>query len=152
MDTGIIGLIIWMLFFALHFFATQRLYCSKHFYKILVLILLFSLASFIFLDRKYPELKFQFSAFLIFHYGILLLLIRLGYRQLNLLFVKKKWMAPGFANKDFTYVTHSTGWGNDIWDEKYASTPSWLDYIFSYSLLFGPILLPMFTIRIVRGG
>ena len=153
MGTGTIGLLIWILFFVLHFFATQRLYSTKHFYKILVLMLLLSLTIFILLDKRYPELKFQFSAFLIFHYGILLLMIKLSYRKINLSFIRNHWITTTFAGKDFTYVTHAyQGLGDDIWEKKYASKPSWLDYIFSYCLLFVPVLLMLLTMWIIRGS
>ena len=108
MKTDTIGLFIMLCFFGLNFFATQRLYCSKHFYKLIVLILLLSLAYFLHLDGKHPELKFQYICFIIFHYGILLLSIKLGYSRLNMSLVRINWVKSKFENKDFTYVTHST--------------------------------------------
>src|SRR6478672_9270485 len=127
MGTSTIGLFLWVIFFALHFFATQRLYSSKYFYWILVVMLLLSFAVYSMLDKQYPALKFQFSAFLIFHYGVLLLLIKLVYRKLNLSFVRKQWIAPPFIDKEFTYVTHAyEGLGDDIWDKNHSTKPSWL--------------------------
>jgi hypothetical protein len=151
--TDSIGLLIWMVFFALHFFATQRLYRSKDFYGFQIVILVLSTAVFFILDKQYPELKFQFSAFLIFHYSILLVVIKLGYKPLNMAFVKRHWISAEFVGKEFTYVTHAyEGLGDDIWDKKHASKPSWLDYVFSYSLLFIPMILTLLTMRIIRGG
>jgi hypothetical protein len=117
------------------------------------MMLILSFVLFIFLDIKYSALKFQFSSFLIVHYCILLLLIKLSYRKINLSFIRKHWIRTEFAGKDFTYVTHALeGLGNDIWEKRYASKPSWLDYLFSYGLLFIPMLLMLFTFWIIRGN
>jgi hypothetical protein len=151
--TDTIGLLIWVVFFALHFFATQGLYRSRYFYGVQIVMFSVSIVLFFILDKKYPELKFQFSAFLVFHYSFLLVLIRLSYRSLNMALVKRHCISSAFIDKDFTYVTHAfEGLGDDIWDRKQASKPSWLDYFLSYSLLFVPIFLTLLTMHIMRGG
>ena len=123
MSTDTIGVLIWIFFIALHF-TTQELYCSKYHFAIITLLLALSTTLFIFLNRKYPELKFQYSAFLIFYQAILLFAIKIGYKRFNTWLIQKDWVPSLFLNKDFTYVTHPPqGIGNDIWDKRIASKP-----------------------------
>jgi hypothetical protein len=147
MDENIIVLILFMTFFVLYFFTTQKIYSHTYWYVISAILFIFSVALFITLNKKYPEQTFQYSAFLISFYCLLLFLIKLSYRKLNTLFAKKRWVSSEFANKDFTYVTLSE-WGDNLW-EKNAFKPSWLDHVLSTILLVGPILLMIWTIRLV---
>lgn len=78
---------------------------------------------------------------LILVYLVLLVLIKLNYKRLNRLFLKKGWIGAQFADKDFTWVTYTyRGLGPDIWNKK-LKPPSLLDYIFSFSLLIIPMLI-----------
>jgi hypothetical protein len=135
-----IGVAAFAIFFALNLFLTQKIYSSKYCYTFLTLILICSLISFAILDHIYPDLKVQFCAFLIFYYGLLLLITRLYYSSLNHVLVRKKFVNVRFQDKDFTHVWIS-GTGGDIWDKKRSSAPSWLDHFVSLCLFFGPMAL-----------
>jgi hypothetical protein len=146
-----IPLTIFLSFFVLYFFATQKIYNSTYFYRIALLISILSLGLFVFVDRLYPELKVQYSAFVIFYYGVLLILVKLIYSKLNMSLIQKEWIiGKQFMNKDFTFTT-ITDWGDSVWDKKIAVAPSWLDHFVSIVLLFGPMLLMWLTVSVMRG-
>ena len=145
------GLIIWISFIVLYFLATQKIYNSKYFYRIALVMLLLSPGLFVFVGRQYPEEKIHFSAFLIFYYGILLLLVKLIYPKLNMLLIQKEWIiGKQFIDKDFTF-TIITDWGSSVWDKKTAAAPSWFDHFVSIILLFGPMLLLLLTLTVMKG-
>ncbi|HET6995019.1 MAG TPA: hypothetical protein VFI06_08550 [Chitinophagaceae bacterium] len=142
--------LIGIAFFVLYFFGTQKIYSNKYFYRTVLFILLLSLGLFVYLNRQYPGRRFQFSAFLIFHYGILLIVIKLIYGKINYSLEQKQWISQKFANKDFTFTTISD-WGDEVWDKKTAPAPSWLDHVVSNIMLFGPMLLSWATVSIMKG-
>ena len=149
MDINVIGLILLALFFGLYFFTTQKIYRSKYFFWITVLGGCVAILSFLLLSHKYAETKIPFATFLTLYYLLLLVLIKMTYKKLNNHFISKKWVDNSFSHKDFTYVTHAyEGIGNDIWDNRRAFKPSRLDYILSYGLFFGPMLLLLLTLKI----
>jgi hypothetical protein len=141
-----IGVAAFVAFFVMNLFLTQRIYSSKHSYTFLTFILICAFVLFAILDNMYPDIKVQFSAFLIFHYGLLLLITRLYYRKLNGMLARKKLVKVQFRDKDFTHVWISKG--GDIWDKKRSAPPSWLDHFFSLVLFFGPMALLWPTIYI----
>jgi hypothetical protein len=143
----IIEIIIWTGFFTLYFFGTQKIYSDDYSCGILITLLILSVVLFIALDKKHPELKMQYSAFLISHYCLLLLLIKLTYRKLYSLLAKKGWVSAQFGSKDFTHVTLGE-YGDEQWEHKITLKPNWLDHVLSIILIFAPILLMLWTMSL----
>jgi hypothetical protein len=144
MNSDLIAIASFGVFFFLYLLITQRIYSSKYSFVIILSSLLFCILLFLFLRYKYDKPKQAYLVLLVFHYFFLLLVIKYSYHKCNSLFIRKKWIANSFSNKDFTYVLDSEE--GSSWDEKRSAKPSWLDYIFSYGLLFGPMLFTWLTI------
>ena len=85
---------------------------------------------------------------LIVYYVLLLLLIKWQYRKTNNRLLKRKWVKPEYADKDFTFVISSNA-GRVIWDTKRAIEPSWFDHLLSALLLLVPILLLLLTSNLI---
>lgn len=151
-DTGTIALVIFSVFLSLYFGGTQRIFSSRHSYGILLATIILSCGIFIYLNNRYPDLKFQFLTFTLSYYAILLAFIKLVYKKLNRSLITMDLLGPEFSNKDFTFVLYAAeGIGEETWEKNYASTPSWLDRSLSFGLLIGPLLLVGLTIKIARG-
>ena len=141
-------IILFAAYIVVHFFATQRIYNSKHFVSIVVSILFLSI--FLYLLVTYlNESKVSFISFFFIYYCAFLFLIKSTYRRFNNYFIKQKWIDESNLNKDFTFVTiDSDGIGDDNWDKKLSRKPSKLDYIISSVLFFGPMVLLLVTLEI----
>jgi hypothetical protein len=64
--------------------------------------------------------------------------------------IQKEWIiGKRFINKDFTF-TIIGDLGNDVWDKKTAAAPSWFDHFVSIFLLFGPMLLTLLTVIVMK--
>lgn len=140
----IVGLIIFSSFIIIFLWGSQPLYDSRHFFKIILPAITLCALVFVYLKNlrlPKPESNIPYTMVLILVYLVLLVLIKLNYKRLNRLFLKKGWIGAQFADKDFTWVTYTyRGLGPDIWNKK-LKPPSLLDYIFSFSLLIIPMLI-----------
>jgi hypothetical protein len=138
------ALALFMLFLAYHWLVTQKLFLSKSFLLLSVIIILICLLSFVFLNSKYTESKQpHYLLLLIVYHAITLIVYKYTYSAINNFLVKKNWIKPEFANKEFTFIVVSdTG---DIWDKKRSLRPTWLDRILSFVLFFLPGVLMLLT-------
>ncbi len=141
---AVLGFIFLFLF--LLFFGTQKIY-AKNIFRPLFLISL--IIPFILLPLSDNEHKVTAinSGLIIFHYTLILWLIKKFYKKVNDSLIQKRLINSSFLDKDFTHVINSE-YGN-YWNEKIAFKPSWLDGLLSLALLFLPILLTLPVIYLV---
>jgi hypothetical protein len=152
MQADTVGIVLFSAFWLVYFFTSQKLYSSRYFYILTLLLLLVCTITFYALKCFYGHPGLQYIVFLYVYYNLWLLIIKLSYQRINAFLISKRWMGEAFAEKDYTYVTHAyNGLGKDIWDEKRAAKPSWLDYILSYALLLLPIWMVILTVKILKG-
>jgi hypothetical protein len=141
------------IYFTLQYFFTQLFY-SK--YNIAILFLIASCLSIITFFISSAEEKVENVLYCagFFYYALLLLLVKKYYRKLNSFLVKHGRIKPRFSNKGFTYVSYHKGIfdrGNS-WDEELATEPSWLDHLFSWSLIILPFAFSFIGVVIYRNG
>lgn len=142
-----IGSIIWILYFSLVFFATQRLYFIKYCY--LFIFFLFSLGisviCFAFIKFEKSEVKIPPLVLLFPIYFFIIIAIKSFYRNFNRWLIKRKLLKSEFVNKEFTFVTIFET-GLSIWDKNLVNEPSRLDYILSIGALHA---FPLFIVLMI---
>lgn len=130
-----------LLFLLFNASATQRIYQSR--YSALFTLLTLSAVAVAYFFNPYGEEKLVpwkvLSLF--FFYTLLLFLIKSCYGKANAFLIRRHFIRARFANKDFTFIHFPFEYGNDYWDKKRASKPSWFDYLLTYALLLLPLLL-----------
>ena len=137
------GVFLFCLYFIIHFVFTQKIYSRNYFIVAITFSLIVPGISFFMAnDKKYWLNQVLPLTLLNFFYIVLLIIVKIVYKNVNAFLIKKAMVKKEYSEKDFTYVM----WDGDgiipsWWDEKLASKPSWLDYIITYSLFVFPILL-----------
>jgi hypothetical protein len=144
MNVELLGFVSFGIFLFLYF-TTPKIYRSKWFFPIALSSLAVCFTFFLFICYKYDKPRQALLVFLTFYYFLLLLIIKYVYKKWNNFFIRKKWIADSYLNKDFIFAHYSDDGEAVVWEEKIDRRPSWLDYLFSYSLLFGPMLLTYWT-------
>lgn len=135
----LVYLIPFMLFLVAYFTLSQKIYLHNQF------IPAFS-ASFIItgimvaVSKPADYHKAITSGSFLFFYVCILFAIKKTYAHFNRFLIQKKWLKKKFHKKEYTWAEFSE-WGDDIWDKKNATPPSWLDYTFTIILLLLPMLL-----------
>jgi len=138
---GILIIIAFFLYFFLHFVCSQKIYSKNYF------ILSFSITIsipiiFLLCLNEGKIITIINSGLLCFYYVLLLFIVKKTYKLFNRKLIQNGFLDEVYSNKDFTYIY----WDGDIpsntsWNEKLASTPSWLDRLLTYILLILPILI-----------
>jgi hypothetical protein len=139
--TNILQIGIPCIFFFVNIFWTQKIYNGKHLLLWICLSLLLPVTLFCIIEKASKAQLLNLSM-LLFYYFILLLTIKITYKNLNNFFVRNKLIANEFNGKDFTYV-HWNGSNPTTlswWDEKRAKKPSWFDHLLTFLLLTLPFL------------
>ena len=140
-------------YFTLQYFFTQLFYSKYNILVLFAVILGIAVITFL-ISSKTERIEniLYCSGFL--YYAILLYLIKIFYRRLNSFLVARRKMKPKFAGKGFTYVSYHKGIfdrGNS-WNEDLATSPSWLDHLFSWGLIIFPFVLAFITVAMYRNS
>lgn len=136
MQESIISIAVFLLFFIVLYFKTQKLYSKNQFLLSFFLSLIIPITLF-FISDKENQIKFLCFGSIFFFYTVLLFGIKKCYSRLSQFLIDRQLLDGKFSGNSFTHVT--TGQYGSYWDKKLGSNPSWLDYLLSASLLFLPI-------------
>ena len=117
------GLIIWSVYFAILFFATQKIYFLKYSYlfPILLLSLTASVLSFIYIKYEESDVKIPYAVLLFPCYFLLVIAVKFFYKKMNNWLIKRKLVKNEFNDKEFTFVFVAIT--TSIWDKKIESNP-----------------------------
>lgn len=141
MNPLLVVLPVAMFFLLLHGLATQKIYCSK--YTLTFCLFIFAIECILYFLQPINLGKLGLWKVVspLFFYSSLLVLIKNFYGKINSFLIRSHLINSLYSNKNFTFVHSPFEYGDDYWDERLASRPSWLDYLLTYSLLLIPILL-----------
>src|SRR5574343_1377233 len=130
------------LYFVVQIFFTQYIYSFKYFSLTLMLGLLYLSIALLAFSKTQILIRLNLGS-IICYYIITLYVIKIVYRRLNKWLINKGLINITFSAKDFTYI----GWNSVIisnspyWNKSLATSPSLLDKLLTYFLLFFPLCL-----------
>lgn len=140
-----LGLLVFIVFLVIYFFASQKLYQTR--YSFLLLLLLFfstiALLGFLFITYKKHDVKVPFLLLSFCFYMVMIIGIKAYYKKINNFLVSKNMVNNKFGGKEYTFAFVFLY--TLVWDKKKASPPSWFDSLLSMALLVIPLLLAVLS-------
>ncbi len=136
-----IDLFMFVVFLGLYFFCSQKLVNGKCFMPVLLFSFFvgITVAAFYFIDSYLHKSVIPHILAGISFYFILLLIIKVSYRNVNGFLIRLGFTNNRFTGKHFTFATIIQT-GGVVWDKKLSNPPSGLDIVISLLLLIFPML------------
>ena len=111
-----LGVLSFLLYFIMYFGYTQKIYSRNYFIAAIIFSLAIPLISFFLTDDKQYWLRTVLPITLLnFIYVVVLIIVKIIYKNVNTFLIKKAMIKKEYSGKDFTYV---------MWDGDASTRPS----------------------------